>query len=564
MESYIRVANGLEKADVVLKNAQVLSFFTNQILTGDVAIVGETIVGIGEYQGKEEIDCTGKYVTAGLIDAHMHIESTMATPLVFSKYALPQGTTGVFIDPHEIVNVVGLKGLDFILSQTALSPIDFYVMMPSSVPATSFDHNGAGRITAEDMAPYLASGKVFGLAEVMRLPEVLSGDKETLDILALFEQHIKDGHAPGLHGKALQAYKVTGIDNDHEAENFEEALEKLQAGFKVLIREGSAARNLEKIVTGLVREGIPLENCMFCTDDKHLDDIQIEGHINLCVRKAIALGVAPIEAYKMASYHTARSVGLKNVGAIAPGYKADILVLKDLATARPTMVMKSGKVIDMAALQRQPVPKVKDAHLVQTMHLPTITANDLALSVAPEQPVIALVPYSLITKKEIAAVPQKDGVFQSNDTFNKIAVIERHHATGNIGVGILSGFHLKNGAIASSVSHDAHNVTVVGDNDQDMLMALQALQESQGGLVLVSEGKILHQLPLPLAGVMSLDEGDVIIDTLSTMIAKAHALGIPETVDPFMTLSFLALAVIPEIRITDKGMYDVSEQRFLH
>lgn len=563
MKSIINVANGKETADLVLKNGYVINVFTEEIIKTDIAIKGNKIAGLGSYEGKETIDCTGKYIAPGFIDAHMHIESAMVTPLEFSKYALPAGTTTVMADPHEIVNVFGNKGLDFMLDSIKETPMTTHIMMPSSIPATDIDHNGAGEILAKDMETYVENDQVFGLAEMMRFDDVVNADQKILDKLSLFKHHIVDGHAPGLTGKALQAYRAAGVDTEHECENFEEAIEKLRAGFKVLIREGSAARNLEPIIKGLIASGISLNNCMFCTDDKHLEDIEKEGHIDFCVRKAIALGMPAIKAYKMASYNAAKAYQINDLGGIGAGYLADLLIIDDLNKVTIENVIKNGQLIDFEALNLKTTSKVKDISLLHSVTLPKIDKSTLEMRPADQEKVINLVPHSILTTSSNERLPMQDGLFQPNKTFNKLCVVERHGHSGGIGISAIKGYHIENGAIATSVSHDAHNITVVGDNDEDILLALEEIERIQGGYVLVSQGKIIDTLPLELAGIISLKPGHFVQTQLNKMVQQARNLGVQETVDPFMTLSFVSLTVIPEIRLTDSGLYDVENKRFI-
>ena len=564
MENLINVANGKAIADIVLKNGYVINVFTEETIQTDVAIVGNRIAALGKYEGKQTIDCTGKYIAPGFIDAHMHIESAMVTPLEFSKYALAKGTTTIFADPHELVNVLGQKGLDFMLTSIEETPMTTHIMMPSCVPATDIDNNGAGEILASDMAPYLEGKQVFGLAEMMRFDDVVKADGKILDKLALFKNQIVDGHAPGLTGKALQAYRAAGIDTEHEAENYEEAIEKLRAGFKLLIREGSAARNLEPILKGFVEHDIALDQCMFCTDDKHLEDIEKEGHIDFCVRKAIALGVPAATAYKMASYNAARAYNLHDLGAVGAGYLADLLIIDDLDQVSVELVIKNGEIIDFDQLNSQNIAPVSDADLLNSVKLPKIKQENLELK-ADNTPVkvINLVAQSILTRGSEEILPSVDGKFEANRDFNKACVIERHGHSGGIGVSTIKGYNIENGAIATSVSHDAHNITAVGDNDADILLAVKELDRIQGGYVIASKGEIVAALPLELAGIISIQSGKTVQAQLNKMVAHARALGVPESIDPFMTLSFIALTVIPELRLTDNGLYDVNLGQFV-
>lgn len=444
------------------------------------------------------------------------------------------------------------------------TPMTTHIMMPSCVPATDIDNNGVGEILAQDMTTYIQDNQVFGLAEMMRFEDVVNAEAKAMDKLILFKDHVVDGHAPGLSGKALQAYRAAGIDTEHEAENYEAAIEKLRTGFKLLIRKDSAARNLEAIIKGFVENGIALDNCMFCTDDKHLEDIEKEGHINFCMRQAIKLGVPIATAYKMASYNVARAYQINNLGAVAAGYLADLLIIDDLEQVTIEQVIKDGQVIDFDQLNAKSNAPVTDSALLNSVKLPNISKEALELKTS-DQPVkvINLVPQSILTKGSEEILPTQNNVFQANNTFNKACVIERHGHAGGIGVNAIKGYNIENGAIATSVSHDAHNITIVGDNDEDMVLAVEELDRIQGGYVIASEGKIVAALPLEVAGIISTAPGKKVQKQLNQMVAHARALGVPEAIDPFMTLSFISLTVIPELRLTDNGLYDVNLGQFV-
>lgn len=562
-KNMLEVAKGIELADLVLKNGYVINVFSEEIIKCDVAIFEDKIVGLGNYQGKVEIDCTDKYISPGFIDAHMHIESTMVTPLEFAKSVIKKGTTSAIIDPHEIVNVLGKEGLDYMLEATKNIPITTHIMIPSSVPATDIDINGAGKFLASDMQEYLLNKQILGLGEVMRFNDVNNGSQEMLDKLKLFNNKTIDGHAPGLSGKKLQAYRLAGISNDHECETSEEALEKLRAGFQILIREGSAARNLEAIITGLLKAEVSLENCLFCTDDKHLEDIEIEGHINYIVRKAIELQTPILKAYKMASYNTARAYNLRDVGAIIPGYKADILIIDDLEKVEPSIVIKNGLIMDDKQLSSYYQTNNFSDKVINSIKCQEIKESDLQLKVFEENHLIELVPNSLLTIKKVTKLPKKDNYFVPNEIYNKLCVIERHGRTNNIGVCALTGYGIKNGAIATSVAHDAHNIIVVGDNDQDISVAVNHLKAIQGGYVIVSNGQVINYLTLEIAGLMSRDTNINVQTKIKEMVVQARDLGVIEGVEPFITLSFISLAVIPEIRLSESGLYDVKQQKFI-
>lgn len=553
----IAVANGLKKADLVLKNSKIIELFSEKIIVGDLAVSNGSIVGIGNYDGIEEIDCSEKYIVPGFIDSHMHIESTMVTPLELSRVILPSGTTTIIADPHEIVNVAGKIGLDYMLNTTENLPLNVYIMLPSSVPSTQFETNGSGPFLAKDIKPYLNHPRILGLGEVMCFPNVISSDPVILDKLVLCRHKICDGHAPGLSGKALQAYACVNINTEHESTTFEEAFEKLQSGMYILIREGSAAKNLKAIVTGILENDIPMDRFLFCTDDKHLEDIHHDGHIRWNIKLAIDLGMNPIKAIKMATLNAAQAYGLKRLGAIAPGYRADLVILNDLESMTVENVYKDGKPLERCFMKNT-VPHEIDPQLLNSVHINGLTPEKLKLPIYEKNHVIAIIPDQIETIHLIEALPGEAGWFIPNKVYNKLCVIERHRKSGNVGVAALKDFGIKEGAIATTVAHDSHNIIAVGDNDRDILLAVEQLAEIGGGFVVVSKHQVLGSVPLPLAGLMSLDSGEVIQKKVAFLIKQAHGLGVPNWIDPFMTLSFMALPVIPSLRLTDMGLFDVN------
>jgi len=562
LKKEISMANGFDKADLVFKNANIINLFTEEIIIGDVALSGNTIVGIGDYQGLIEVDCTGRFISPGFIDAHIHIESSMVTPLEFAKAILPSGTTTIIADPHELVNVAGKNGLDYILEATENLPLNVYVMLPSSVPATAFETNGAGQFTAKDMIPYLKHPRILGLGEVMSFPDVINGDTDVLEKLSLCQNKICDGHAPGLTRKPLQAYAAAGVETDHECTNIKEVLEKLRTGFKILIREGSAAKNLEAIVTGILEEKLPLDQFLFCTDNKHLEDIHRNRHIRWNIKKAVDLGLNPIKAIKMATLQAAQAYGLKRLGAIAPGYQADLVILRDLESMTVDAVYKDGKPLGQL-LKEAIAYDILDLNLLHSVHVDDLSQEKLNFSVSQKDHIIGIIPFQINTDHLIETLPQKNGYFIPDAAYSKLCVIERHKHTGNIGVAPIKGFNIKNGAIATTVAHDSHNIIVVGSNDHDILLAVDHLKKIQGGFVIVSSGKILGDLTLALAGIIRLESGDVVQKKLADLILKARELGVPLGVDPFITLSFMALPVIPRLRLTDMGLFDVDAFQFV-
>ena len=548
------------KAELVLRNGMIADVFTDEIRRADIAVADGYIAAVGgSYEGTEEIDLNGKYVLPGFMDAHLHLESTMVTPNELITAAALCGTTTFIVDPHEAANVSGTEGIDYILDQTEHSPANVFVMMPSCVPATEYDDNGC-LLTAEKMAPYLSSPRILGLGEVMNAPGVIHGDRQLHKKLELFSGRILDGHAPYLPDDELTAYALAGIRTDHEASDFDYALEEIRRGIHVHIREGSAAHNLETLINGILAHDLPCENFSFCTDDKHIEDILRQGHINYNVRRAVELGLSPMAAIKMATINTARCYGLKELGAVAPGYQADLIVTDDLSSFRILSVYHKGRLIDPSV---RPETAACPDSLKNTVHVRPLSSDAFRLSITKEEvPVIRLNASQITTSKIACHLPKTDN-YLPQDGFNKIAAVERHKATGKTGVGICTGYNIRNGAIASSVSHDSHNIIVIGDNDADMLLAVSEIIRVQGGYTLVSRGKVLGTLPLPVMGLMSDAGFETVNRTLGQMIAEAHRLGIPDEVEPFITLSFLALPVIPEIRVTPRGVLDTVNFEFL-
>lgn len=554
----IRSARGETKSQYVIKNANVVNVFTKEIIPGDIAVQDGMIVGIGNYSGHTEIDIKGKYICPGLIDAHVHIESTMVTPTGFAKTVMPFGTTTIIADPHEIANVSGLGGLDFMINESQSLPLNIYFMLPSCVPAVSFENNGA-TLKAKDLAKYIDNPLVLGLGEMMDYPAVLSANPEVLDKINLASHKVVDGHSPHLTGKDLSAYRVAGIDTDHECSTPEEAIERLQMGMYVQIREASAAQNLEAIITGLLDKKLPLSNCVFCTDDRHLDHIITEGHIDQMVRKSITLGLSPIEAISMATIQAAKCYGLKTKGAIAPGYDADLLVLEDLESFKVEDVMIGGQwIVQGGNIKEEVFKKPTDNKAVtDTINMPIISKKDFNLNLTKDMVnVIQVIPRQIETNKVTRDITTAKDLC-------KIAVIERHKNTGNIGLGFLEGLGFKNGAIAQSIAHDSHNVVVLGDNDQDMAIAANHITLMQGGIVIVSKGKIVGELALPIAGLMSPKEPKDVMKAVKNLNDIARDMGLADGIDPFLTLGFMSLPVIPTIRITDQGLFDSKEFKFI-
>ena len=554
----IAVAAGREKADLVLKNAKYLNVFSNEFLCGDIAVANGLIAGVGKYDGKTEIDVSGKLVLPGFIDAHIHLESSMVTPAEFAKAVVAHGTTTVITDPHEIANVMGIDGVEYMIQASQNLPIDVHFMMPSCVPATEIDESGA-ELDCKDIDLYLDNKKVLGLAEMMNYVGVINGDKNVLSKIVTSQAHHKkiDGHAPELSGNDLNAYIAAGVYSDHECSTFENALEKLRKGQFIMIREGTAAHNLKALMPLLTQQYY--SRCMFATDDKHPSDLLYGGHIDYIVKQALKNGADPIVALKTATHHAARYFLLNNKGAIASGYLADIVVVDNLEDFNVETVFKRGKLVFDGEVKDFSAPTV-DEKLAEkcfdTFHLDSVTPS--SFKVDGKLGLIGLVGGELLTRNLGTA----DKIDVENDIL-KIACIERHKGTNHIGVGYVKGYSLKSGAVATSVAHDSHNIITVGCNDDDIAVAVNAIKDSKGGIVVVENGKIKALLELPIAGLMSDEPLTTVNEKLENAKSSAYELGADKSIDPFMTLSFLSLPVIPSLRITTKGVFDAENWKML-
>ena len=563
LKERIRIASGDGKADLLIKNGRVVDVFSGEIEKKDVAIYGGMIVGFGDYEARKIIDVKGDFLCPGLIDGHVHIESSMVTIPEFARAVLPHGTTSVVTDPHEIANVLGQQGIRFMAESAREIPLNVFVMIPSCVPATHMETSGA-TLKAVDLKPLLKEPWAIGLAEMMNFPGVIFRDPEVLKKIELAKRKRMDGHSPMLSGKGLYAYLTAGIRSDHECTTPKEAKEKLKNGMWIMIREGTTARNLRSL--------LPLVNSknsrrfLFVTDDRHPKELLEEGHIDSMVRQAIRWGVDPTIAIQMATLNTAEYFRLDDLGAIAPGYRADIITFDHLGRFQIKKVFKDGKLVADTGkifsplIRKRKIPKIKGSVRIKPFHKDTF----LLRSNQPLAKVIQLIPNQIVTKKVMKKILLKEGVAYPNikEDILKIAVVERHKATGNIGIGFVQGFGLKMGAIGSSVAHDSHNLIIVGTNDQDMLKTAEIIQAMGGGLTVALNGKVLASLPLPIAGLMSEASVAKVNLQLETLHRAAKNLGckIP---DPFMTLSFLSLPVIPELKITDKGLVDVNQFKFV-
>lgn len=549
------------KNTLVIKNANVVNVFTNEIVRADVAVYEDVIIGVGSYSGENEIDAGGAYLAPGFIDAHVHIESSTVIPSSFMKVIMPHGTTTVIADPHEIANVAGAAGIRAMYKLTDELPLRVLFMLPSCVPATPFEHSGA-KLVAEDMEQFMHKSRILGLGEVMDANSVINCSQEMLDKLRLFDKRPIDGHAPMLEGMGLNAYRVAGAFSDHECSTYEEVKQKLATGMNILLRIGSAANNMDDVLRRIAKEKLPTRNMMFCTDDKHIEDIRREGHINANARMAVAAGIDPIDAIKMASYNAARAYGIRGVGAIAPGYKADMVLLEDLKDFKVKQVIsRFGR--PYTGEEQIPSP-ILPPQVFNSVRLPEISKYDLALRCHVSAPVIKMIPHQLVTELVYRDVERdENGCFIPSEGMVKLAVIERHHATGSMAVGILEGLGIKHGAVASTVAHDSHNLVVAGDNDEDMLMAIESLRECGGGYSVVSRGVVLARLPLPIAGLMTAAPVNDVLEIQQALLDALYSLGAKRDSDPLIALSFMALPVIPAVKLTDEGLFDAVNFKFI-
>ena len=555
----IAAAAGREPADLVLKNATFVNVFSNELSTMDIAVAEGLIVGMGSYQGRSEVDCTGKIVLPGFLDAHIHLESSLVSPTEFVKAVLPHGTTTVVTDPHEIANVMGTDGIEYMLQATEDLPVDVRFMLPSCVPATPLDESGA-ILDYRAIDSFYDHPRVQGLAEMMNFVGAINGDEQTVEKIVAAQAHHKkiDGHAPDLQGNDLNAYIAAGVYSDHECHDVKDAIAKLERGQFIMIREGTAARNLEALMPLLT--GKYADRCMFCTDDKHPNDLLEKGHIDYIVKKAISLGADPITAVKVACHNAARYFLLNNRGGISPGYLADFVIIDNFQNFNIEQVYKKGVLmVDHGEIQDFPSPEI-EPYLVErahkTFHVAALTAEDFA----EKRPrgIIGMVDGEITT----VDAGYSDRIDVEYDVL-KIAVVERHKNTHHIGIGYIQGYGLKSGAVATSISHDSHNIIVVGATAEDMAAAANRIVENRGGITVMENGQVLGEVTLSIAGIMSDDSLVMVNSALEDAKDEAFGLGVSRGSDPFMTLSFMALPVIPSLRITTRGVFDVSSQRYI-
>jgi adenine deaminase len=565
LEERIKAASGEGKVDLLIKNGRVVDVFSGQVEKKDVAVFGGVIVGFEDYQSREIIDIKGDFLCPGLIDGHVHIESSMVTIPQFARAVLPNGTTSVIIDPHEIANVLGADGVRFMAESAKGIPLNIFIMLPSCVPATHMETGGAN-LKANDLKPLLKEPWAIGLAEMMNFPGVIYRDPEVLKKIEMAKGKRIDGHAPALSGKGLYAYLTAGIRSDHECTTSKEAKEKLKNGMWIMIREGTTARNLKDL--------LPLVNpknsrrFFFVTDDRHPKELLEEGHINSMIRQSIRLGLDPVLAIQMATLNAAEYFRLDDLGAIAPGYRADLVSFDHLGRFQVKKVFKDGILVaengERLPRSIKPSASVKLKRKQELRIKPIDEKSFLLRSDQPLAKVIQIIPDQIVTKKVLKNIILKDGVAcpDLRQDILKIAVVERHRGTGNIGIGFVQGFGLKKGAIGSSVAHDSHNLVIVGTNDQDMLKVVTTIIKMGGGLVAVSDGKVLADLPLPIAGLMSEESVSQVHRKLEILQQAVRRLSCKLS-DPLMTLSFLSLPVIPELKLTDKGLVDVNQFRIV-
>ena len=558
VETLLATARGEAPADLLLTHARIVNTFSGEIEEADVVISQGLIAGVGSYQnGREIIDLNGKYLSPGLIDGHIHLESSYLNPAEYAKAVVPRGVLTVITDFHEIANVCGMAGIQYILKSARDLPLDIFGMAPSCVPATHLETAGA-TLDAEDLRSIMGLENIIGLGEVMNFPGVMFGDPHVWAKIDLFQGRIVDGHAPGLIGNNLNAYLTAGISSDHECTTLDEAREKLRRGMHIMIREGSSEKNLDTLLPLVTDQ--TYKRCFFVVDDRSCADLLRDGDIDAVIRKAIRKGLDPVRAIQMATINTAEYFRLSRVGAVAPGYRANLVVLDDLSTIEASMVFYDGQLVAFGGQLTGPVTPVTDEQLNHTINIKPFSMEELRLPARQKTAlIIDVIPDQIITKKSEAVVAVEEGFIQPDikSDILKLVVVERHRATGNIGVGLVRGFGLKRGAIASSVAHDSHNLIAVGTNDRDLFVAIKELERIQGGLAIVADGTILSTLPLPIAGLLSEEPLATVVQRLDELESISADLGCTLAA-PFATLSFLALPVIPELRLTDLGLVDVA------
>lgn len=560
LKHFVQVAQGNEPAELVIKDARIYSSFTGEIIAGDIAIEDGYIAGIGTYDGKKEMFAGKRFALPGFIDGHIHIESSMMSPAEYVKTVVPLGTTTIVNDPHEIANVAGINGIKYMIDATADLPMNVYFTLPSCVPATNLEHSGA-ILLAEDLLPLLNRPEIIGLSEFMNVPGILFGDDVAYDKLQMRDNLHIEGHAPGLAGNKLMAYRAAGVTSDHECITREEGRERLRAGMYLQIREGSAAQNLEKLAPLVTGQTAPF--CMFVTDDCHAADLLTKGHLNYVLKKARQMGIDNNLAINMVTINPARYFGFKDIGAIAPGYRADILLFDDFDEYRPYLVLKDGQIV---AKKGEFLAKLDSAPMLQTggINFAPLSEEQLRIRIIDGKlHIIGIVPHQIITEHiELNKPNEEFAEVDAEKDLLKLVVIERHHATGNVGTALIKGFGLKKGAVASTVAHDSHNLVIIGTNDADILAAAEEIKRIGGGFAIVADGKVLGSLPLPIGGLMAPLSAKEIAQKHEELTRIAHELGVYEYNSPF-SLVFLSLPVIPSLKLTDRGLVDVDRFRII-
>lgn len=558
LKKRIAVAGGQTVADMVIKNAAIANVFTGELMSGDVAIVDGYFAGIGSYEGKTEIDAEGKTMIPGMIDSHVHIESSLLTPREFGKLVLSRGVTSVVTDPHEIANVAGVSGIEYMLEDAAHTELEVFLMLPSCVPATSFENNGAV-LEAEQLLPFMSRPEVLGLAEVMDFPSVSKGNDAMMEKLMMpgMDKKVIDGHAAGLPAEGINIYMAAGIRTDHESVTLDEAKTRLDLGMYLMIREGTVAKDLDSLFPVITEKNA--RRCLFVTDDKLVDDLVEEGSVDHIVRRAIQKGLDPVTAIQMVTLNAAECFGLRDLGAVAPGYQADFVLLDNLEEISIHEVYKKGRLVQEEYLSGKEKTADDASSALPPINTEKVTVSDLALLLtSPDCRLIEVIPNSIVTKERKEKVTVDKGEFRISpeDDQLKITVIERHAASGHVGVGIVKGFGLKSGALATSISHDSHNIIATGTSDKDILTAVAHVIQSNGGMAVVQAEEVLASLPLPIAGLMADGSYRKVHEQLNLLNHALDALGAPKHFNPFLTLSFLALPVIPALKITEKGLFD--------
>jgi len=559
----IPAARGKKEVDLIIKNGQIINVYSGEIYHSDIAIAGEYIVGLdGSYHARDEIDVKNAYIMPGFIDSHVHIESSMVEVPQFARAIVPLGTTSVVADPHEIANVFGYEGIRYMMDASKFNPLNVYFMMPSCVPSTHMETAGS-ELRAFDIFPFLREKWVLGLGEVMNFPGVLNGDKDILDKIKITSDKRIDGHAPGLTGMDLNAYIAAGIESDHECTTADEALEKLRLGMYIMIREGTGTKNLKDLLPMVKCEN--LCRCMFATDDRHPHDILNEGHIDYMIRTAIEFGIDPVSAIRMATLNPAEYFCLRHLGAIAPGKLADLVVVPDLQNFKVSMVIKNGELVAKNGKSVYDVAERPKASIRGSINIKWLEGDEFKIPASGETcNIIGLIKDQIVTKKLIEKPKIVNGYVESDTDRDLLRcyVIERHHGSGRIGYGLVNGFGLKSGAIASTISHDSHNIVAVGVSDEDIFNAVKTLNKVGGGIAVSNNGKAIKTLCLPIGGLMTNQSLEQVNDQLIDLINYTHNLG-SNLADPFMQLSFIALPVIPKLKLTDRGLVDVEDFKFI-